>query len=516
MQEIELKILLDEAQARHLRTAPTLADLTLDGPRTQTLVSIYYDTSDFALRKAGIALRLRRKGRAWVQTVKKALAPISGGLAQPLEDEIPVRGQNFALERIENDDLREEVIGLTRAGIAPVAETRFSRTSRLIRTHGGAEIELAIDKGEVSAGGASAPFLEAEFELKDGHPGDLFEMAADVFTMGPVRYSNHSKSARAAMLARRGYAIEPLVRQKSSPPTLSESMTAEQAARVVLGECLGQVLANIPVAVLTDDTSGPHQTRVGLRRLRSALNAFRPALGRAAMDPIAEQARMIAAQVGRIRDLDVLADDMVEPMARRHPEEKGFAALLKAIRDRQGPVREDVKTFLKSPDVTRFGFQTSGFLAGRGWLDPRDHDQTLRLARPVRKLARKQLDKRWNALSEYGNRIADLSIEQRHEMRKEIKKIRYVGEMFQSLFDVERVRTFRAGLRAMQDAFGALNDVAMAEVYLLSPDSPGADDPLAQRAAGRLLGAAQAESDLLWPKAISDWRALAKAGPFWR
>lgn len=516
MHEIELKILLDEAQSKRLRQLPALAGMTEEGPRTQKLVSIYYDTPDFALREAGIALRLRRKGRSWVQTVKKALTPISGGLAQPLEDEIPVRGQNFALERIKDDDLREEVIGLTRAGIFPVAETRFSRTSRLIRTTGGARVELAIDRGEVSAGGASAPFLEAEFELLDGHPGDLFDLAADVFTKGPVRFSNHSKSARAAMLARDGYAIEPLVRQKSSPPLLGRNMTAEQAGRVVLGECLGQVLANIPVTVLTDDPGGPHQTRVGLRRLRSALNAFRPALGRASLDPISEMARKIAGQVGRIRDLDVLADDMVAPMAARHPEEKGFATLMAAIRERQGPVRADVRAFLTGQDVTRFGFETAGFLAGRGWLDPRDHDQTLRLARPVRKLARKQLDKRWWALCAYGDRIADLTIEQRHEMRKEIKKIRYVGEVFQSLFATERVRTFRAGLRAMQDAFGALNDVAMAEAYLLAPESPGADDPLAQRAAGRLLGAAQAESDRLWPKAVSDWHALAQHGPFWR
>lgn len=516
MYEIELKILLDEAQEKRLRGNRVLSELTEDGPATQTLVSTYYDTPDQALRHAGIALRLRRKGRTWQQTVKKASAPITGGLSQLLEDETRVRGQTFALDTIDNDDLREEVIGLARPGLVPVSQTRLRRITRKLRLPGAGLVELAIDKGEVSADGASAPLIEAELELIEGHPGDLYALAALLFPTGPVRYSNHSKSARAKMLAEKGYAIEPLVRRNSAAIVLERGQTAEQAARVVLGECLEQALANIPVTVGTDDPEGPHQLRVGLRRLRSALSAFRPALGREKLAPISDAARGIGATVGRIRDLDVLADEMVAPLLSRHPGEPGFAALLDAIHARRDLIREEVRAVLRGPDVTRFGFQTAGFLAGRGWLDPGDHGQTPRLAEPVEKLARRQLDKRWKALSAYGRRAADLKIDQRHEMRKEIKKVRYVSEVFESLFDRARVKVFRTGLRKLQDDFGALNDVAMAESYLMAPDGPGAGDPIAQRAAGRLIGGAEAAADRLWPAAITDWQALAKSGPFWR
>lgn len=516
MQEIELKILLNDAQEKRLRGNRALGQLTEDGPRTQTLVSVYYDTPDQALRRAGIALRLRRKGRTWLQTVKKASVPIVGGLSQPLEDEIRVRGQSFALDTIEDDDLREEVIGLGRPGLEPVSQTRLRRITRRLRSPGGGLVELAIDKGEVSAEGVSAPLIEAELELIDGHPGDLFALAAILFSTGPVRYSNHSKSARARMLAEKGYAIEPLRSRKSSAVVLDHGQTAEQAATAVLGECLDQVLANIPVTVETDDPEGPHQLRVGLRRLRSALAAFRPALGREKLAPIIQTARTIGAETGRIRDLDVLAGEMIAPLAARHPDEPGFAVLVDAIHARRVRVREEVRAVLCSPDVTRFGFDTAGFLAGRGWLDPADHDQTPRLAEPVAKLAGRQLDKRWKALSAYGRRIESLATEERHEMRKEIKKLRYVGEVFESLFDRAGVKTFRGALRKLQDDFGALNDVAMAEGHLMAPDGPGAGDPLAQRAAGRLIGAAQAQADRLWPAAVADWKALARSGPFWR
>ena len=516
MHEIELKILLDDSQERRLRANRALSELTEQGPSTQTLVSIYYDTPDQALRQAGIALRLRRKGRAWLQTVKKSTGPIASGLARPLEDEIRVRGQTFALDQIGIDDLREEVIGLTRPGLTPVSETRLRRTTRTLRSPNGGLAELAIDRGEVTADGVSAPLIEAELELIEGDPGELFALAAILFPRGPVRYSNHSKAARAKMLAEQGYAIEPLKPQKSAPVALERGQTAERAARLVLGECLNQALANIPVTVATDDPEGPHQLRVGLRRLRSALSAFRPALGREGLAAMSDAARWIGSEVGRIRDLDVLADEMVAPMAAKKPDEPGFAALVEAIHARRDQVREEVRAVLCGPDVTRFGFDSAGFLAGRGWLDPGDHDQTLRLAEPVEKLARRRLDKRWKTLCSYGRRIEDLTIEERHEMRKEIKKVRYVGEVFASLFNPDRVKAYRVALRDLQDDFGALNDVAMAESYLMAPDGPGADDPVCQRAAGRLIGTFEAEADRLWPKAIGDWKALAKSGPFWR
>ena len=516
MREIELKILLDADQERHLRAAPALAEMAVGRAVTQTLTSIYYDTPDQALRAAGIALRLRRKGRIWLQTAKKTTIPIAGGLSQPIESEIRVRGQNLALDRIEDDDLREEIIGLARPGLQPTVQTRFRRTSRILQAPNGARAELAIDKGEVAAASTSADLMEAELELIDGHPGDLFAMAARLFTRGPVRFSNLSKSARTALLAEQGHAIEPLERRKARPVTLARGQTAESAAITVLTECLDQVVTNLPVTILTDDPGGPHQLRVGLRRFRSALSAFRPALGRAALAAIADAARHIGAEAGRLRDLDVLIGEMIKPAARRHPEEPGFAALIRLLDTRRAQVRDEARAVLSGPETTRFGFDAGGLLAGRGWLDPGDLDQTARLAEPVETLARRRLKACWKALAAYGDRIEALTIGERHEMRKEIKKLRYVVEIFRSLFDAGRVEVFRAALRKLQDDFGALNDLAMAEIYLLAADAPGASDPGVQRATGRLIGAAEADADRLWPTTITDWHALAKTRPFWR
>ncbi len=87
MQEIELKLGLDEAQERRLRNSKAVKALSQGPASTETLVSIYFDTPDHALRAEGIALRLRRAGGEGAQSLKSARREITGGLSTPVEIE---------------------------------------------------------------------------------------------------------------------------------------------------------------------------------------------------------------------------------------------------------------------------------------------------------------------------------------------------------------------------------------------------------------------------------------------
>ena len=98
MTETELKIWLDESELARLRRLPALAGLRCAGRRTETLVSVYYDTPDRALSAAGVALRLRRIGRRWVETIKrKAGGTAANGLFSHLEREFPAPGGRLVL-----------------------------------------------------------------------------------------------------------------------------------------------------------------------------------------------------------------------------------------------------------------------------------------------------------------------------------------------------------------------------------------------------------------------------------
>ena len=115
------------------------------------------------------------------------------------------------------------------------------------------------------------------------------------------------------------------------------------------------------------------------------------------MQTWAIHARDIAAAAGALRDLDVLGAELIGPLAEANPEEPGFAALQAAVAARRAEVQARVRKDLAGPEVTAFGFEMAGFVAARGWLDPGDHAQTLRLASPVRPFAREVLTKRWKA-----------------------------------------------------------------------------------------------------------------------
>src|SRR5262249_49849242 len=93
-----------------------------------------------------------------------------------------------------------------------------------------------------------------------------------------------------------------------------------------------QIADNVRVVRMIDDAEGPHQLRVGLRRLRSAFSTFAPALRSGETVRLNAEARWLGQEVGRLRDLDVLALDIVTREANAHPDEPGFAVIAEALK----------------------------------------------------------------------------------------------------------------------------------------------------------------------------------------
>ena len=54
------------------------AALSRLAPNRRSVASVYYDTPQEALRRAGLAVRLRRDGGRWLQTLKAEQAPHAG------------------------------------------------------------------------------------------------------------------------------------------------------------------------------------------------------------------------------------------------------------------------------------------------------------------------------------------------------------------------------------------------------------------------------------------------------
>ncbi len=513
--EFELKLTLDEAQMRRMRSKSVIRSLSNGRAVTRTLLSIYYDTPDIALRRAGLALRTRRTGRRWVQTVK-AKGQVLTGVSDRVEVETPIRGASPSIDAIPDRSLREAIRAtIGDQTLSPVIETHIRRTSRHLTPPTGGLVELCLDEGEIRAGGRTAPIHEAEIELANGDPAEVFTVAEYIFAGEVLQYSSASKSARGYRLLAGEDATLSLEPARAKSTALDASMTSEEAMREVLRRCFAQIAGNLPVAIKSETPAGPHQLRVGLRRLRSAFSVFRPLMGEDAVAPIAAEAKQLARIAGELRDMDVLIHDVVGPAAKAvdAAEDRGFRELLEALEDRRGEVKLDVARRLSTEGAQRLPLALGGFAEARGWLDPGDIRQSARLATPVRDFAAKQLNKRWSKAAKWGRRIEELPIPERHEMRKELKKFRYAVDFFYSLYPEERAKPFRKQLKRLQNVFGYLNDSAMAEATL--PGIAGAN-PAASLAAGRVIGWCDANAEIAWRDAREKWSALKHIPAFWR
>jgi triphosphatase len=515
MTEIELKFVIDEPMAGRLWTRAKELKLVSGSRKTRTLRSVYLDTPEHVLKNAGITLRLRRVGRRWTQTVKTK-AKLHGGLSQVDELEIPAPGGRLCLEAIPDASVRDEIIRRVNSSpLQPVCETMMKRTASELSLGEGTRAELAIDVGEIRAQGRSVELREAEIEFVEGRPADLFDIAHALFPDGGLRFSRVSKAARGYLLAGEGRIDPPLAPRKAEAIAFDPTQTAEQAARDILRECFDQIAANMVVVQKLDDPEGPHQLRVGLRRLRSAFSVFTLVLQSPELARLGEEARWLGEEVGRLRDIDVVVNDIVRREADSHPGEPGFSALADGLSEQAAEVRRQLRKCLTEARAQAFVIDLARFVETRGWLVPQDFGRTERLA-ALSVLAESALSKRWRKVGKRARGLKTLDVGQRHELRKELKKLRYAVEFLSPLFLAKRVEPFVKRLKKLQTVFGDLNDAATVKAMFARTEVRCGSDLLAQRAIGWVIGASQARAEYSWAGARAMWRDLKETRPFWK
>lgn len=514
MREMELKFVLAEPPARLWARVKDL-DSSFAGPHTRTLSTLYYDTPDRALRDAGIALRTRRDGRRSLQTVKAGRQAL-GGFTDVQESETVIRGRTPDPNAIPDEALRSRIVELCRGkALVVVADMRFRRSSGMVSLPDGAKVEISTDTGTILANGATAPWSELEIERIEGSPKALFDVANALYPDGGLRFSRLPKSARAELLASEGRVSPRPAPRNAVQVALSGDMSIEAAARDIMRECADQICANIDVVRDTDDIEGPHQLRVGLRRLRSWLSIFRHVARSAELDRLAREASWLAGEVSRLRDMDVACRDIVGAEAARYPGESALAALAALFARHSADERENLLLVLNGRRTQAFELDLVRFVETRGWFEEADLGQSRRLAAPVSAFADDALARRWKKARRHARGLKKLSVAERHELRKELKKLRYTFEFFGPLYEPKRTARLSRRLEALQDIFGELNDAAMLRRLLTDPAFAPTADPELQRAIRWILGATQLRAEIAWTEAAGLWRRLKRSRQFW-
>lgn len=468
--EIELKLSLPRSALPALRRHPLVASAQRATP-TCTLINTYYDTPAQDLAAARVALRTRKQGRRWIQTVK-AEARSVGGLSSRPEWETPYRGA-FDFSGVDDPRTRHLLESHAEA-LKPLFSTDFRReTLRLVPARG-IEILLMIDRGTISAGERSEPISEIELELVSGSPETLLDLAQELARSVPLRPEDDSKAQRGLRIFR-GEARTPA---KAGPSPVGPADAPRAAFLRIAQDCLAQWQANAAGAASDDAPEFVHQMRVALRRLRSALKLFAPVLPPDWVERWSGELADAAAELGEARDIDVLYHELLDPILADEACPPAVRALAERVASAQDEARRHVRQCVEG---RRQGQRMLAFAADvyRLGTDPDTSTGALtEHARAQLDKIRKRALKRWKAAVE--GHTAEL-----HSLRITLKRLRYAVEFFAPLFAAGGIRKLQKALVQAQESLGYLNDV---EVGRLRLAAWAGDDPQLQSGSAYVAG----------------------------
>ena len=503
--ETELKLLLAPQDLRLLRRDPGIRALQQGRASTRLVRSVYYDTPEFALLRAGLALRLRSEGKRWLQTLKTEGRAAAGlHLREEWEWPLPGEALDFGLLATTPEAKRFRAPRL-RAALGPVFATEFTRTSLRLGFADGSLAELCLDSGEVRSGRRASAISEAEIELLAGSPQRLFELALELAERVPLRLGHASKAARGYALAR----ARPARPVKAAPLELDEQGKAAAAFCAIVRSCMAHLQENETGFLAGKDPEYLHQVRVALRRMRACFSLFKTVLPQPVFAPILDQVRLQSAALGAARNWDVFVHDALRALRAQCADEAALAAFeRRCVRLRRAQLRA-AQGVVASNAWQRLWLELGRLLADAAW----QQDPAV-LALPVGGFAASLLQRRAAILKKRGKRLQELDAAGRHRLRIAAKKLRYAAEFFAVLFPKRRVRPYVQSLAAMQEVLGGLNDAATL-LRLLPEALAGARTP-DPRVAGMIQGWSAASTHLQLDALVRAWDHWQRQKPFWK
>ncbi|MET0864395.1 MAG: CYTH and CHAD domain-containing protein [Nakamurella sp.] len=483
----------------------------VSAPEVTALDATYFDTETLTLLRAGITLRRRTGGSDAGWHLK-----LPTGSGDRVEHGVP-------LDQAAGDaDIPTALVGLVKAWVRghdllPVGALQTSRTVRRLIGRDGVQLAEAADdvvtaqsfagSGSSTAAGATvSTWREWEIELIDG-PAELIESAGTLMTQaGATPSPSASKLEQALGNRLTGLPVR---------PTFGSFSPKSRAGDVVQAHLLEQVDAMLgrDGQARRDEPDGVHKMRVATRRLRSALATFRPLLDRTVTDPLRDELKWIAGELGGARDAEVLRTRLLEQVS----AEPGDLVL--------GPISSRIEVELSS-DHRKAHDELLLALDSPRYYDLLDRLEDLVLTPPFTELADGRADKvltkrvrkafqRVDRLVAAGPGDAAVidGVSSRdhwfHEIRKAAKRLRYAAESVEPAFGSDAA-TLAEAAENLQEVLGEHQDSVVARAALRDLGARIHLDGDNAFTIGRLHALEQARGDQALTEFEPAWSALSK------
>ena len=503
--ETELKLTFPPDAAHRLTDHPAFKPQGANAPRSERIVSTYFDTPSHELARRGLSLRVRAVGKRRVQTLKSSDA--NGGAAMsrgewewPMRDrddkpDLALAAGTPAASRLPPD------LGLQ---LQPIIVTDVLRTARTLDFEG-STIEAVLDSGSIVAGDQKQPVHELELELRDGAPSALYGLALSLHAAAPLSIEAESKAARGYRLMEESAPTA----KKATSIELDSEVAAGDGLRLIVREILSHLLSN-KSAALAGDVESVHQIRIAIRRLRSALRLFGPRLEPPAAAAFQRKLQRTGRIIGAARDWDVFCLEAL-PKGLGEIEELGWNHLLRESADAR---RRDADA-ASAREVGGAAF-TALVLGVSAWIESGEERMDMLgdkgLKQSLSQISADLLDRMADKVDKRGRGIGpETSAEKLHPLRKSLKKLRYSLEFLSSLYPRKATKRYLRPLKNLQKTLGIINDAAAALRL--------ADELAEERVELTIAVASLARTDAsrdARQKLAKEWAAYRRQERFWR
>lgn len=249
-----------------------------------------------------------------------------------------------------------------------------------------------------------------------------------------------------------GYSAKPRL-------ALDPARRADAAVKQVLLALLAGVEASEPGVRRDLDTEFLHDFRVAVRRSRSILGQLEDVFATRTVARFRSELKWLGDVTGPLRDLDVFLLAMPDLA---HSLPAGEAARLAPLQDfLERHQRIEHRNLVEALDSTRYRRLL------RSWKKfllrpvPKRPARSV-AAQPIGALAADRIWRVYRKVRRRGRSIGPQSPPgAHHRLRIRCKKLRYLLELFGSLFNPDEVRVLVAALKRLQDNLGAFNDAVV-------------------------------------------------------
>lgn len=196
--ETEIKLRVSRATLEALQEHPLLKKRNKSGWERRELYNQYYDTPGRELARAKVALRMRRDGEQYIQTLKSRGQSVAG-LSERNEWDWYLEKNKLDLKKLDDKCWPAALKDLDKKQLKPIFSTDFVRQRAEIawgRGKARVVVEAALDLGKVVAGDNQEEICELELELRQGDAAALLELAAELAADLPLMPCDISKAER--------------------------------------------------------------------------------------------------------------------------------------------------------------------------------------------------------------------------------------------------------------------------------------------------------------------------------